>query len=43
MKIDSYWYDNEDSYVDYKVEEVIFPVHLEDMNGEVTVWNLNDK
>jgi phosphoglycerol transferase MdoB-like AlkP superfamily enzyme len=44
MKCDDYWYENQDEvYRDFKVEDIIFPQYMEDQNGEVTVWNVNDK
>lgn len=44
MKLDPYWFNNDEEFwIDIKCEDVIFPSHNEDMNGEVTVWNINDK
>jgi hypothetical protein len=38
------WFTNEDDhYVDYKERDVRYPEHKGNLNGEVTVWNLNDK
>lgn len=42
--LDKEWFSNDDEfYVDYRVEEVRFPVHNQYECSEVTTWNLNDK
>lgn len=42
--LDKEWFSNDDEfYVDYKVDDVRFPEYKGDRNGEVTIWNLKDK
>jgi hypothetical protein len=41
-----YWYEEENEnevWFDYKCEEVVFPEHEGNLNGEVTTWNINNK
>jgi hypothetical protein len=40
-----YWYEEEhenDTYFDYKCDEVVFPKHEGDMNGDVITYKIGE-
>lgn len=43
LAIDPYWFfDEDESWRNQRVKDVRFPVHKEDMNGEVITYHIKD-